>query len=82
MNHFEESPIKHTSGGFMPESRPWGVLRRRLQADEAVLAERSVWSKIAIPVALAGLAIGAFLLFSRKAQRRGSEHEDLSDWAA
>jgi hypothetical protein len=61
----DESPVKHTSAGEMPDTSRFAPLRERIEADIPVLTMILRERRFYLPMLIAGVCLSAFF-FSRK----------------
>jgi hypothetical protein len=61
----DESPIKHTSAGEMPDTSRFAPLRERLEADMSVVSMVLRERRFYLPVLIVSVCLSAFF-FSKK----------------
>jgi hypothetical protein len=73
-NGTNESPVKHTEAGEMPDASPTHRMVRRLRAVAPVISNEVSYRTVLVPLVVAALGVGAYFLF-----RKLKNSQDKSD---
>jgi hypothetical protein len=76
----DESLVRDTAGGEMPDTSKSGEMKRRLEADSAILRSRLAQPAVLIPLMTGFLGVGVYFLWQafRKDHQSNEMDENLS----